>query len=114
MLNALGRADVLPGVAKLERADDLSTQYDAAVEAKTADLVLSNAMQMRVDPFSSSAQYALNNAVASRQEAAAAAQRVYLVSLRPISAKTGWSEELRRGGTLLPHRGSARPLQGKP
>ncbi|CAB3749535.1 phospholipase D-like domain-containing protein [Paraburkholderia humisilvae] len=71
MLNALGRADVLPGVAKLERADDLKKQYTEALEVKKrADQALESATHAPVDPFSSSAQYAVNNLVASQQEAA--------------------------------------------
>lgn len=89
MLNALGRADVLPGVAKLERTEVLGAQYEAAVAAKkTADQVLSNAIRTPVAPFSSSMQYVMNNLVASRQEAAAAAERVEELKAQLEKAQT--------------------------
>ncbi|MBK5048736.1 phosphatidylserine/phosphatidylglycerophosphate/cardiolipin synthase family protein, partial [Burkholderia sp. R-69927] len=109
MLNALGRADVLPGVAKLERADDLGRQYDAALKAKkAADQALENAMQMKVDPFSGSAQYAVNNMAACQQEAAEAAQRVSELKSQLEKAKTEDPQKLNIPGlnvhicTLVP------------
>jgi phosphatidylserine/phosphatidylglycerophosphate/cardiolipin synthase-like enzyme len=95
MLNALGCADVMPGVAKLERVDDLSAQYDAAVKAKkTADTALNDAMHMSVEPFSSSTQYPMSNMVASRQEATSAAQRVDELKSQLEKAKTTPPEKL--------------------
>ncbi|MFC0401903.1 phospholipase D-like domain-containing protein [Paraburkholderia rhizosphaerae] len=89
MLNALGRADVLPGVAKLERADDLKTEYAQALEAKKrADQALDSAMHAAVDPFSSSAQYAVNNLAASQQDAAEAARRVNELKTQLEKART--------------------------
>ncbi|MFM0327866.1 phospholipase D-like domain-containing protein [Caballeronia glebae] len=77
MLNALGRADVLPGVAKLERADDLSKQYDEALEKnKQVSQALDGAMKMPVNPFSAQAQGAVNYLAMAQQEAAVASQRV--------------------------------------
>lgn len=88
MLNALGRADVIPGVAKLERADELSQQHEQALKAKkAADQALEQAMQMKVDPFSGSAQYAINNVTACQQEAAEAAKRLGELAVELEKAK---------------------------
>jgi phosphatidylserine/phosphatidylglycerophosphate/cardiolipin synthase-like enzyme len=89
MLNALGRADVLPGVAKLERADDLKIPYLEALETKKkADAAYELAKRVPVGPFSSSAQYAVNNLAAAQREAAEAAARVDELKGQLEKAKT--------------------------
>lgn len=77
MLNVLGRTDVLPGVAKLERADDLSEQYKEALETKKrADQALQSTTQIQVNPFSGDAQGVANYLATAQQDAAQASQRV--------------------------------------
>jgi phosphatidylserine/phosphatidylglycerophosphate/cardiolipin synthase-like enzyme len=89
MLNALGRADVLPGVSKLERADDLEKQYEAALEAKkAADQAYERAQHVPVNPFSNSAQYAVNNLVATQLDATEAAQRANDLKVQLEKART--------------------------
>ncbi|SAK81056.1 phospholipase D family protein [Caballeronia catudaia] len=89
MLNALGRTDVLPGVAKLERADDLSEQYKQALETKKrADQALESTTQMRVNPFSGDAQGVANYLAKAQQDAFEASQRVAEVKAQMDHAKT--------------------------
>ncbi|AET93858.1 hypothetical protein BYI23_D003480 (plasmid) [Burkholderia sp. YI23] len=77
MLDALGRTDVLPGVTKLERADDFAKQYKEALDAKVqTDQALESTMHMQVDPFSSSAQGVANYLATAQLNAAQTAQRV--------------------------------------
>jgi phosphatidylserine/phosphatidylglycerophosphate/cardiolipin synthase-like enzyme len=88
MLNALGRTDVLPGVAKLERADDLSEQYKQALDAKRrADQALESATQMRVNPFSGDAQGVANYLATAQQNVFEANQRVDEVKAQMEKAK---------------------------
>ncbi|WP_175855210.1 phosphatidylserine/phosphatidylglycerophosphate/cardiolipin synthase family protein [Burkholderia anthina] len=109
MLNALGRADVLPGVSKLERADELEKQYKEALGVKkTADLAYERAKRVPVDPFSSSAQYAVNNLIATQLDATEAAQRVNDLKVQMEKAKAEAPEKLNIPGlevhicTLVP------------
>ncbi|WP_414449330.1 phospholipase D-like domain-containing protein [Burkholderia sp. 22PA0099] len=109
MLNALGRADVLPGVSKLERSDELEKQYKEALGAKkTADLAYERAKRVEVDPFSGSGQYAVNNLIAAQRDAAEAAQRVSDLEVQLEKAKTENPEKLNIPGlnvhicTLVP------------
>ncbi|WP_175670920.1 phospholipase D-like domain-containing protein [Burkholderia ambifaria] len=89
MLNALGRADALPGVSKLERADDLEKQYEAALEAKkAADQAYERAQHVPVNPFSNSAQYAVNNLVATQLDATEATQRANDLKVQLEKART--------------------------
>ncbi|KVO51991.1 phospholipase D-like domain-containing protein [Burkholderia stagnalis] len=109
MLNALGRADVLPGVAKLERADELEKQYKEALAAKKrADQAYERAKRVSVDPFSGSALYALNNVAAAQLDAVEAAQRVNELKVQLDKARTEDPEKLNTPGlkvhicTLVP------------
>ncbi|WP_053570821.1 phospholipase D-like domain-containing protein [Caballeronia cordobensis] len=89
MLDALGRTDVLPGVTKLERADDFEKQYKEALDAKVqTDQALGSAMHMQVDPFSSSAQGVANYLATAQLNAAQAAQRVEELKGKMERAKT--------------------------
>ncbi|WP_310641520.1 phospholipase D-like domain-containing protein [Burkholderia cenocepacia] len=109
MLNALGRADVLPGVAKLERADELEKQYKEALKVKErADKAFESAKRVPVDPFTSSVQYAMNNITAAHLDAVEAAQRVSELKVQLEKARTENPEKLNIPGlkvhicTLVP------------
>lgn len=109
MLNALGRADVLPGVAQLERADELEKQYKDALKMKErADKAYESAKRISVGPFTSSAQYAMNNIIAAQLDVSEANQRVNDLKVKRDKARTESPERLNIPGlkvhicTLVP------------
>ncbi len=108
MLEMLGRADVMPGVAKLERADALEKEYEAAVETqKRADQTYQRAMRASGLAFST-AQYAVNNLAESQRDAVIAAQRASELKEKWEKVKTEDPEKLNIPGlkvhicTLVP------------
>ncbi|MBC8639887.1 phosphatidylserine/phosphatidylglycerophosphate/cardiolipin synthase family protein [Caballeronia sp. EK] len=89
MLNALGRSDVLPGVAKLERADDFEKQYKEALDAeKQANQALDRAEHIQIDPFSGSAVGVADYFARLQQDAAQASQHAADVKAKLEGAKT--------------------------
>ncbi|SDR49225.1 PLD-like domain-containing protein [Burkholderia orbicola] len=109
MLNALGRADVMPGVAQLERADELEKQYKDALKMKErADKAYESARRVSVGPFTSSVQYAMNNIIAAQLDVSEANQRVNDLKVKLDKARIESPEKLNIPGlkvhicTLVP------------
>ncbi|MDN7582758.1 phospholipase D-like domain-containing protein [Burkholderia orbicola] len=95
MLNALGRADVIPGVAQLERADELEKQYKDALKMKErADKAYESAKRVSVGPFTSSVQYAMNNIIAAQLDVSEANQRVNDLKVKLDKARIESPEKL--------------------